>query len=156
MQRDLIKRDLVQFDWDVADQAEFFTRMVDKLERLGYVKDSFLPAIVAREHAYPTALPTEPEAIAIPHSDAEHILTPFIASTRLASAIAWHDMGDSSVTHQVKLVFMLGFTRADGHIEVLQILLQNFQNPSFTEALNAAKTEDEFFLAAQSLQGLED
>ena len=68
MQRDLLKRDLVQLDWEVAAQDEFFNRMSDRLLGLGYVEESFPAAVKARERAYPTALPTQPEAIAIPHS----------------------------------------------------------------------------------------
>ena len=95
MQRDLLKRDLVQLDWEVADQDEFFNRMSDRLLGLGYVEESFPAAVKARERAYPTALPTQPEAIAIPHSDAEHIIEPFIASTRLAPPVTWHEMANN-------------------------------------------------------------
>ena len=73
MHKDLIRRDLVQLDWMVADQDEFFDQMVGKLERLGYVKDTFRAAIAAREQKFPTALPTQPEAIAIPHLSLIHI-----------------------------------------------------------------------------------
>lgn len=85
MNRDLIKEDLIQLDWEVTDRDDYFQKMVCKLEDLGYVRASFKKAILEREEKYPTALPTQPEAIAIPHSDIEHVIKPFIAATRLAS-----------------------------------------------------------------------
>ena len=155
MQRDLLKRDLVQLDWEVADQDEFFNRMSDRLLGLGYVEESFPAAVKARERAYPTALPTQPEAIAIPHSDAEHIIEPFFASTRLASPVTWHEMANNDETHAVRFIFMLGFTKEDGHVEVLQILLENFQDPGFMQRLDRARTEDEYVAALATMSGLD-
>lgn len=155
MQRDLLKHDLIQLDWEVADQDEFFNRMSDKLLGRGYVKESFLTAIKAREQAYPTALPTQPEAIAIPHSDAEHIIEPFIASTRLASPVTWHEMANNDETHAVRFIFMLGFTQEDGHVEVLQTLLENFQDPEFMKRLGQARTEDEYVTALSTMSGFD-
>src|SRR5699024_3371993 len=89
----LLTRGLVRFDWDVEDQRAVFAGMAAVLQAEGFVKKSFEAAIVAREAKYPTALPTVPEAIAIPHADAEHILTPFIAPLRLAHPVPWSEMG---------------------------------------------------------------
>ena len=85
--RDTIYRELIQLDWDVADQTEFFDKMAEKLEKLGYVKDTFAEAIKTREAKFPTALPVEPYPVAIPHADPQHIIKPFIACTRLKNPI---------------------------------------------------------------------
>ena len=58
--RDTIYKELIQLDWEVKDQDEFFDKMTDKLLELGYVKDTFRDAIKTREANYPTALPVEP------------------------------------------------------------------------------------------------
>lgn len=155
MQRELIKRDLVQLDWAVANQDDLFDRMAHILVERGYVKPSFDEALKTRERKYPTALPTQPEAIAIPHCDAEHILVPFIAPIRLATPVQWAEMGNNDVQHPVRFVFMLGFTKADGHVQVLQVLLENFQDPAFMASLEAASTADEYFAAVSSMTGLD-
>lgn len=155
MRQDLIRRDLVHLDLEVADQSEFFDRIVGRLEQLGYVRPSFREAIQAREQKYPTGLPTEPEAIAIPHSDVEHVLRPFIAPVRLLAPIAWHEMGNDENVHEVRFIFMLGFTGGDGHVEVLQILLDNFMDEDFLRGLVAAKTEDEYFDHVRAMRGLD-
>lgn len=155
MHQDLLKRDLVQLDWRVDSQDEFFNRIVSRLQAGGYVKDTFLDALKAREETYPTALPTRPEAIAIPHSDAVHVITPFIAVTRLATPVTWHEMANNDATHPVRFIFLLGLTKDDGHVEVLQLLLESFQDPSFMDTLSAARTEDELFDALLTMAGLE-
>lgn len=154
MDTSLLMQDLVRFDWDVDDQRTVFAQMARALQAGGYVAPSFEEAIVAREAKYPTALPTVPEAIAIPHTDAEHILTPFIAPLRLARPVAWSEMGNNDVTHQVRLVFMLGLDKADGQLEVLQALVQAFQDPQFFTRLDAATTAEEYFSAVRSIGAL--
>lgn len=154
MYQDLIRPDLVQLDWAVADQDEFFDRMVVRLERLGYVKDTFREAIAARERNYPTALPTQPEAIAIPHADVDHVTRPFIAPTRLASPIAWREMGNDENELQVRFIFMLGFTGGEGHVELLQIMLDNFMRDDFIPKVEVAKTADDYYECVRSMRGM--
>lgn len=156
MQRDMIKRELIQFDLEATDQNDFFDRTVDQLVRLGYVKESFRAAIKTREATYPTALPTQPEAVAIPHSDPQHLHEPFILAARLANPVAWHEMGRNEVQHPVRLVFMLGFTKSDGHVLLLQALLNNLQDAPFMKALSEAASADEYFEVVHAMRGFED
>ncbi|WP_136314152.1 PTS sugar transporter subunit IIA [Actinomyces procaprae] len=154
MQLDLLKRDLVRLDWEVRDQEEFFGRISAELRQGGYIRESFRDALAERERKYPTALPTAPEAVAIPHSDTEHIITPFIAPVRLAKPIDWREMGNDDVIHPVRFIFVLGFVQEDRHVEVLQILLQAFQDPAFMEQLSGARTPDEYYRVLSDMSGL--
>ena len=155
MHHNLLKRDLIQLDWAVEDRNDFFSRMAAKLVTAGYVADTFLDALTRREEAYPTGLPTRPEAIAIPHADTIHVIEPFIASTRLARPITWHEMVGNGTTHPVRLIFTLGFKKEDGHVDMLQTLLDNVQNPSFTGQLIASRSADEFHRVLSTMTGLE-
>ncbi len=156
MQRDMIRRDLVQLDLDVADRDEFFDRAVDELLRLGCVKESFREAIKTRESTFPTALPTQPEAVAIPHADPEHLNEPFIMAVRLKTPVGWQEMGRNDSTLLVRFVFLLGFTRTDGHVKLLQVLLKNLQKPEFMASLDSATTADEYFTIVHAMRGLSD
>src|SRR5699024_1243880 len=151
MDTSLLTRGLVRFDWDVEDQRAVFAGMAAVLQAEGFVKKSFEAAIVAREAKYPTALPTVPEAIAIPPADAEHILPPFLAPLRLAHPVPWSEMGNDKATHPVRLVFMLGLDKAEGQLEVLQAVVQAFQDSEFVSRLNSASTAEEYFAAVQSI-----
>lgn len=158
--RDMIYKELIQLDWDVADQEEFFDKMAEKLVNLGYVKDTFAEAIKAREADFPTALPMEPYPVAIPHTDPQHIIQPFIAGTRLKYPIKWREMANNDQEHDVKFIFMLGFLGGhddpDGageHMELLQILVTNLRNPVLMDKLVNAGTEDEYMEAILSMEG---
>lgn len=154
MKRDMIHKELIQLDMDVKDQQDFFVQMSKKLVELGYVKDTFKDAIIAREEEYPTALAIEPYPVAIPHADPIHIVEPFIAATRLKTPVKWCEMAANDTQHDVKYIFMLGFKRSDEHVELLQVLVQNFQDADLMKRLDEATTEDEYMEAVLSMEGL--
>ena len=128
MDKSMIRDELCEFDLDVKNTQEFFEYMSNKALKLGYVTENFLPAIIEREKNYPTALPVEPYPVAIPHSDPVNILEQFIAPVRLKNPIDWCEMANNDSILKVKIVFLLGFKREDGHVELLQVLLENFQD----------------------------
>ena len=117
--RDTIYKELIQLDWEVKDQDEFFDKMTDKLLELGYVKDTFRDAIKTREANYPTALPIEPYPV-------------------MLGFLGGHD--DPNAGNE--------------HVELLQVLVTNFQKPEVMDRLVNAKTEDEYMEAVLSMEGL--
>ena len=128
--------------------------MSNKALKLGYVTENFLPAIIEREKNYPTALPVEPYPVAIPHSDPVNILEQFIAPVRLKNPIDWCEMANNDSILKVKIVFLLGFKREDGHVELLQVLLENFQDQTIMESLLNAKTKEEYLEIVKNIKGL--
>ena len=155
MKKDMIAKELVHLDFDVKDQEEFFDKMADELHRLGYVRETYKEALKAREANYPTALPVEPYPVAIPHADAQHIITPFIAPVRLKEPVDWCEMANNDEVHQVRFIFVLGFMKSDEHIELLQTLVDNFQNPELMDQLTAAKTAEEYYELVCSMPGMD-
>ena len=65
----LFKPELVFLDFDARDRADCFNKLGVELKARGYVKDSWLGAIKAREESYPTGLPCQAINVAIPHTD---------------------------------------------------------------------------------------
>ncbi|AYD89954.1 PTS sugar transporter subunit IIA [Actinomyces sp. 2119] len=149
MHRDLLRRELVFLDWSEPDQKAVLNRVSVALEDRGYVRPSFGAALVAREEAYPTALPLAPEAVAIPHCDPEHVVVPFIALLRLGAPVPWREMGRDQVVHDVRLVLVLGLTGNGGHLETLQQLLQALQQPGLTTTMLAARTAEDYLGAVR-------
>ncbi|MDY5272101.1 PTS sugar transporter subunit IIA [Tractidigestivibacter sp.] len=156
LDREVIMRELTVIDLDASCPDEIFDVMGKRFNELGYVNEKYIPSIKKRESMYPTALPVEPHPIAIPHTKADAIVRPFIAPVRLRSTIAWGDMSDPDNKLDVKLAFMLGFYEPGAHIELLQILMHNFQRADWVNALYAAKTEDEFFDAVIDMEWWHD
>lgn len=152
----LLKADLVEVDLDVASQEDLFAHLARKVTGVGYVRDSFEQALADLEAIYPTALPTQPEAIAIPHTDAEHIITPFIAPVRLRTAVRWAEMGNDQNHHDVRFVFLLGLDKAGGQVKALQALTTAFQDPTFFTRLADATGPEDYLAVVQSVDGLEN
>lgn len=154
--KETIKRELVCLDLEASTPNEVFEKMGARFLELGYVSEGYLASIEEREANYPTALPVEPYPIAIPHTEAAAILHPFIAPVRLAKTIPWGNMADPDEKLDVKLVFMLGFRDPGAHIELLQILMYNFQDPDWVNTLYEAKTEEEYFDAVMRMEWTHD
>lgn len=154
--KEAIKRELTAIDLDVENYEQVFEKMGSLFLELGYVNETYLPTIKEREAEYPTALPVEPYPISIPHTKASAIINPFIAPVRLKNTVPWGDMSDPDHKFDVKLAVMLGFKDPGEHIELLQILLHNFQRPEWVEPLFAAKTADEFYDAFVTLEWTHD
>ena len=124
-----------------------------KAQTLGYVTANFLQAIKEREFNYPTALPVEPYPVAIPHSDPVNIIKQFVAPVRLKHEIDWCEMANNDNILKVRVVFLLGFKREEGHVELLQLLIENFQDKEIMDQLLAAETKEKFLDIVKHLKG---
>lgn len=147
---DYFSPELIFLDRDYADTGAFFSATAAVLQRQGYVRDTFLSAITRREAGHPTGLPTSPWAIALPHTDPEHILRPFISVTRLARPIAWREMGNPDRVLQAYLVIMLGFVDSSSHLQVLQALMESLTDEAFLRQLYAVPTPEDFLYALKN------
>lgn len=154
--KEIIMRELAVIDLDVQSYEQVFDVMGARFLERGYVNETYLPTIKEREAHYPTALPVEPYPIAIPHTMASAIIKPFIAPVRLKGTVPWGDMSDPDHSFDVKLVCMLGFKDPGEHIELLQILMHNFQRSEWANPLFDAKTVDEFFAAFNTMEWTHD
>jgi len=155
LKSDTIISELVVLDLEAEDSEDFFRKMSDKLVEKGYVKESFYEAICKREAEFPTALPIEPESVAIPHTDPKHINQAFIAPVRLKKSIKFCEMGANDIVHDVRFVFMLGIKNPEEQIELLQLLVDNLQDEELMRKLNEANTVDEYMAALVTMKGFE-
>lgn len=153
MNSEMIQDELCVLDLDVKSPAEFFEVMGQKTLELGYTTPSFVQGLKTREANFPTALPTEPYPVAIPHSDPENIVKQFIAPVRLKEPIEWSEMANNDHTLPVRIVFLLGFKREEGHVQLLQVLLDNCMDQERMERLLKAKTTQEYLDVVKQMKG---
>ena len=66
---ELLKEKLIFIDVEAKDREEAIGKMAKELYKKGYVKESYINAILDREKVFPTGLPTEEVGVAIPHTD---------------------------------------------------------------------------------------
>ncbi len=122
----LLKPELVFFDFDAADRVDLFNKLGAKLLELGYVKDTWLQAILDREASYPTGLACETIAVALPHVDPQHIAKPYIAIVKPKEPVQFDGMAGSGLV-DAQLVINLGLlAHAEDQVGVLQAFLGIF------------------------------
>jgi galactitol PTS system EIIA component len=135
---DMFDLEFVRVDVEVADRDQLLAEMAGALEAAGYIKDTYLPALLAREEKFPTGLPTQVMKVAIPHTDVEHVHKPLISIARLATPVAFHEMGASARTVDVELVLMLAVADKTAQVGTLQALIGMFSKPAVMESLRDA------------------
>ncbi|WP_158736933.1 PTS sugar transporter subunit IIA [Alteribacillus sp. YIM 98480] len=124
---------------------QLFEKVGSRLYKENYVKSSYLSALTKREETYPTGLSLENINIAIPHTDCEHISSPFIAYASSEQPLLVGSMGEKNKTIQVSHYFFLGITESKTQVELLQYLMTLFTNYQFVQGLKHAKSEEEVF-----------
>lgn len=137
-----------------ASSAEAAIRALARvLHAAGRVLPSFEAAAVARELRSPTGLPFEPLAVALPHAEPEHVVSPAIAIASLAAPVPFREMGTPSTQLACGLVIMPAFGSKEQAGAELSRLIELLQDPDTTRALAAAKTRDELCAALRAKWG---
>lgn len=136
--------ELTFLDKYYSNAAGFFSSIFSLLKQKGYVRDSFFAAIIEREKTYPTGLPTLPVAIALPHTDPQHVIKPFICVTRLTQPVPWHEMGNNDHILYVHFIVLLGFVDHSSHLTALQKLMDCLADEEMVQELREIKNVDDF------------
>lgn len=122
--------DLVFFDFEADNYMNLFEKLSVIMLKKGYVKESWLEAIIAREREFPTGLMFDSIGVAIPHVDPQHILKPYIAIIKPKTTISFEPMANM-VDHAIdtNLVVNLGLLKhAEDQVEVLQSMMAMFMS----------------------------
>lgn len=127
---------------EAKTNMEVLERMATNLCEQGMVKESYKQAIKDRENNFATGLPTASVGVAIPHTDIEHVNQAAISVGVLKEEVNFGIMGEEESTVPVKVVFMLAMKESHAQLELLQKLMQIFQdeNALTTLATAASKT----------------
>jgi PTS system galactitol-specific IIA component len=132
-----LREDLILLDLDAGEAGEAIAQLAQLLLAAGCVRDSYPGAVIEREIAYPTGLPT-PIPVALPHTGAEHCLRPALAFARLRRPVGFAAMGDPSQILPVRLVFMLSVTDPNSQVAWLKRLVDLCQDREGLHALLTA------------------
>ncbi|MYL29883.1 PTS sugar transporter subunit IIA [Halobacillus halophilus] len=118
---------VILLNLEAASKEEVLKIMGDNLLSYNLVKESFIPAIIAREEEYATGLPTAGVAVAIPHTDVDHVERKAISVGVLKDAVEFGVMGDDKETIPVRIVFLLAMDESHSQLSLLQQLMGVFQ-----------------------------
>lgn len=137
--KDFIVTEAITLGMAASSAEEVIRHLGGKLADAGYVRESFVEAVLEREKTIPTGLPLGGEYnVAIPHTDIEHVYKPGIGMATLTDPVVFHNMVSPEETVDVRLVFILALDQPKSQIEMLQEIAGVLQNPQMvTELINA-------------------
>jgi PTS system galactitol-specific IIA component len=117
--------------------------LAQRLFAAGHVKPSFEAAASVREKRSPTGLPFAGAAVALPHAEPEHVVSPAIAVATLAAPVKFRQMGSPAVQLDVALVVMPAFSAKEQAAAGLARLIDRIRDEALRSALAAATTSEE-------------
>lgn len=142
MYSELVIPELVFFEKTFNNQEFFFKEASKELVELGYVTDGYFEAVVEREASFPTGLALETMSIAIPHTNPEFIVKPFIAAYHLKKPIEFTQMATQDVKVQSELILALGIKKPQEQVGMLSKIIDVLSNQLFLkEYRNLANQE---------------
>jgi PTS system galactitol-specific IIA component len=150
----LLHKDMVFLDVEAATREELLRKLATKAFERGYVRETFLNAVIEREKLYPTALPTPVLKVAVPHAmDRSHVIKSVIVLAKLKHPVLFKEMGEGVNDVPVDVVFMLAVNGSKKQLAILQKVVGLFSNGKAMQAVKDAKTEQELIDAMKSNLG---
>jgi len=129
---------------DAASAEEVIRNLGGKLMNAGFVRESFIEAVLAREMKMPTGLPLNGYYnAAIPHTDIEHVIKSGIGIATLVKPVVFQNIISPDEKVDVRLVFILAIEQPKSLIEMLQEFAGLLQNPQLVADLMHAQHLDQ-------------
>jgi len=139
-----LNKDLIINNLEAETSDDIFYALSEMLLKSNFVKDSFYDGLVKRESIFPTGLTLGKYNVAIPHTDAIHVIKPAIAIATLKHPVTFNNMdGDGQV--DVNVVFVMVLKEPHSQIMMLQQLMLLIQNEDVLKSMHEAKDSDELY-----------
>ena len=127
---------------DETERDEVIRLLGRELAAFGMVDDTYGELALERERQYPTGVPTEPMAVAIPHSERSQVYKTGIGVAVLKNSAKFASMDDADRLLDVKVVFMLAVSSDDGHLEMIQDIMEIIQDSQVVDAILTSASTD--------------
>ncbi|MDF7759163.1 PTS galactitol transporter subunit IIA [Kosakonia cowanii] len=123
---------------DFASRQQLLAHIGEEMLAKGVVHKSYPAALLAREESYPTGIALERHAIAIPHCEASHALSPALYLIRPRKPVYFQRADDDGEV-AVSLIIALIVENPAAQLALLRKLFSELQNPNTLDVLlNAA------------------
>lgn len=141
---EMVKPELVNLQLDISTSSQLFHGVAQALQEQGFVKPSYLDALIDREKVFPTGLATEFMNVAIPHADPEHVNQPFIYIARNKQNVKFLQMGDNQELNVQSFLF-LGIKNPKEQIGLLARIMELLGNDSFIKKFRQVTSNEEAY-----------
>ncbi len=125
---------LVFLDTPLASREELFETMGSWLCEHGYVRDSYRQAVLEREIQYPTGLRIPGHALAIPHTESEHIRKGGVVFVRPQSPLGFQEMCSGEPV-EAEMIFLLLVKNKQDQMPLLMTLMEHFNDQELMDRL---------------------
>jgi PTS system galactitol-specific IIA component len=126
----------------------------DQLVRSGKTLPAYADDAAAREATFPTGLPTQPVAVAIPHASPANVLASALGIATLRAPVVFAQMGgDGSIKLDVFVIVLLAVKEQEKQVEMIQQLMKVIQNQTLLAAMTQVGSTSELLdLILQTIQ----
>ena len=148
-----INKKLIQLDLEAETSTEVIKILCARLEAEGYIGPDYCKAVLDREAEYPTGLPSEGAAAAIPHAFSGSVMRTGTAIGVLKKPVPFRNMAFSDEIVEVEIVFLLAnASGADAHLDTLQELMDCLSRPTLLHAIGNARRSEEILEIFQNIE----
>lgn len=144
-----IYEELIVMDLNAKDDKDVIQKFGALFEENGFVKDSYVAAVMQREDEYPTGLQLADMAIAMPHTTGTHVNKPAVGVARLKNPVTFAHMGDAETKVQAELIFMMAILNPSDQMDLLQRVMRAFTNAESAAQFKSARTKEELYEVAK-------
>lgn len=140
-----IHEDIILLGVDATDREDAIRKLGKVMFDKGYVKDTYVDAVLLREKSFPTGLPTEEVKVAIPHTDTTHVNQAAIGVAVLNEPVEFFELATLDVPVAVEIIFLLAIFNPKEQVLWLQRLITLFQTERFLTTLKNSKSPQELY-----------
>jgi len=131
----MVNEELLFVQKSFKSNEEVISFLSAQLQEKGFVKESFLDAVIEREKEHPTGLYLGKINVAIPHTDVQHVLKPGMAVATLKEPVIFRKMDEPKDSIPVSMVFLLAILDPQEYVNFLAKLARSFSSNSFISSL---------------------
>lgn len=147
---EMFRKELILVEPEADSAEQLLTIMGEIVQNMGYAEPTFTEHVIRREQVYPTGLSTMYMNMAVPHTDACHVIKQAIVVAKLKKPIPFHAMGMDEETIMVDYVFMLLLKNDGAQVPLLQKLMNMCADENVTDSLKKAASSEEILSTIQN------
>jgi len=140
----LFDEKIMKVGLEAENAQDIILQLGELMAARGFVETTYGKDVFEREKSFPTGLPTQPFAVAIPHADPDHVIISSIAIGVLQDPIIFQQMGSGgTIELSVPLVFMLALKDFKQQTAVIRDLITMIQNKDLLQSILEAQSAEE-------------
>lgn len=141
----LLDKDLIILNSKATHYSDVFKEMGQIMIDKGFANANYINGLLEREASFPTGIQAETIGIALPHTDATFVIESKIGLLVLENPLKFGMMGGDGEDVEVKIVFLLGCSEGNQHLQALQNIIELIQDVSFVDEVLSLTSKEEAY-----------